>query len=105
MVPDMARRAFTQTTVNRRGEPAQNAPEDLGSDEGAEMMMRTFDMWAVVAVLSLAWQESCENPAIFCYRIGREVFVRRAGFDPLSHEDECSIPSGISSMSSMTSRD
>lgn len=105
MVPDMARRAFTQTIVNRRGEPSDSAVAGSGTEKGAQMMMRTFDLWAVFATLSLAWQESCENPAVFCYRVGREVFVRRAGLTPLNREDECSIPSDTSSMSSMTSRD
>jgi len=69
------------------------------------ILKSTFDLWTTVAILSLAWQESCENPAVFCYRIGREVFVRRSTLIPLRNEDECSSPSGTYFIPSMTSRD
>ena len=40
---------------------------------------------AMVAFLTLRWQESCENPAVFCYRIGSGLLAegrsRRSGED------------------------
>ena len=105
MDSDMARRALTQTTVNHRGEPFVNARGEAGTNEGDAMTIPTIGLWTAVATLGLAWQESCENPAVFCYRIGREVFVRRAGLIPVPNEDECSNQSGTSSMSFTTSRD
>ena len=105
MDSDMARRALTQTTVDHRGEPFVSARGEAGANEGEAMMIPTIGLWAAVATVSLAWQESCENPAVFCYRIGREVFVRRAGLIPQSNEDECSSPSGTCSMSFTTSGD
>jgi hypothetical protein len=105
MDSDMARRALTQTTVDHRGEPIVSARGEAGANEGEAMTIPTMGLWAAVATVSLAWQESCENPVVFCYRIGREVFVRRAGLIPLSNEYECSSPSGTSSMSFTTSGD
>jgi len=62
-------------------------------------------MPTVVAYLTLSWQESCENPAVFCYRIGSGLLAdhrsRRARGDSAGR---CSNPSKSSSDSSTTSR-
>jgi hypothetical protein len=41
-------------------------------------ILRTLSLWALVAFLAVTWQESCENPPIFCYRVGRRIFTRDA---------------------------
>ncbi len=61
-------------------------------------------LWIVVASLSLAWEESCGNPVLFCYRISREILSRFGGFAPLTAQVECSNPSVASSTLSTTSR-
>ena len=60
---------------------------------------------AMVAFLTLRWQESCENPAVFCYRIGAGLlaerrFCRRGD----NSTGRCSIPSKSFSELSTTSR-
>jgi hypothetical protein len=42
------------------------------------VIQRTFGLWTLVASLAVTWQESCENPSIFCYRVGRRIFTRDA---------------------------
>jgi hypothetical protein len=39
-------------------------------------ILRTLGVQALVASLAVTWQESCENPSIFCYRVGRRIFAR-----------------------------
>jgi hypothetical protein len=41
-------------------------------------ILRTLNLWTLVASLAVTWQESCENPPLFCYRIGRRIFTRDA---------------------------
>jgi hypothetical protein len=41
-------------------------------------VLRSLSLWALVASLALTWQESCENPPLFCYRVGRRIFTRDA---------------------------
>jgi hypothetical protein len=64
--------------------------------------------WVMGAFLGLAWEESCGNPVVFCYRISREILVRRAYNASLAPQfmaqTECSIPSETFSTPSMTSR-
>jgi len=40
--------------------------------------LRSLSLWTIVASLAVTWQESCENPSIFCYRVGRRIFTRDA---------------------------
>jgi len=65
--------------------------------------------WVMGAFLGLAWEESCGNPVVFCYRISREILVRRGESAPLAAgftaQTECSIPSANFSTEFMTSRD
>jgi hypothetical protein len=65
-------------------------------------------LWLMGAILGLAWEESCGNPVVFCYRISQEILVRRGKTVPLAArftaQTECSIPSETSSTQSMTSR-
>jgi len=53
-------------------------------------MGRLFNLWIIfwvaVASLGIAWEESCGNPAFFCYRIGREIFLQRAAMSSLAAE-------------------
>jgi hypothetical protein len=39
-------------------------------------ILRTLGVQTLVASLAVTWQESCENPSIFCYRVGRRIFTR-----------------------------
>jgi hypothetical protein len=39
-------------------------------------ILRTLGLQTLVASLAVTWQESCENPSIFCYRVGRRIFTR-----------------------------
>jgi hypothetical protein len=39
-------------------------------------ILRTLGVQTLVASLAVTWQESCENPSIFCYRVGRRIFAR-----------------------------
>jgi hypothetical protein len=41
-------------------------------------ILRSLSLWSLVASLALTWQESCENPSIFCYRVGRRIITRDA---------------------------
>jgi hypothetical protein len=41
-------------------------------------IFRSIGLWPLVASLAVTWQESCENPPIFCYRVGRRIFTRDA---------------------------
>jgi hypothetical protein len=41
-------------------------------------ILRMLGVQALVASLAVTWQESCENPSIFCYRVGRRIFTREA---------------------------
>ena len=41
-------------------------------------ILRTLGLQTLVASLAVTWQESCENPSIFCYRVGRRIFTRDA---------------------------
>jgi hypothetical protein len=41
-------------------------------------VLRSLSLWTIVASLAVTWQESCENPSIFCYRVGRRFFTRDA---------------------------
>jgi len=41
-------------------------------------ILRTLRLRTLVATLALSWQESCENPSVFCYRVGRRIFTRDA---------------------------
>jgi hypothetical protein len=41
-------------------------------------VLRSLSLWTLVASLALTWQESCENPPLFCYRVGRRIFMRDA---------------------------
>jgi hypothetical protein len=41
-------------------------------------ILRSMSLWPLVASLAVTWQESCENPSIFCYRVGRRIFTRDA---------------------------
>jgi hypothetical protein len=41
-------------------------------------ILRSLSVWTIVASLAVTWQESCENPSIFCYRVGRRIFTRDA---------------------------
>ncbi len=65
-------------------------------------------LWVAGASLTLAWEESCGNPVVFCYRISREIQLRRADIAPLAQplaaQTECSIPSDPFSTPSTTSR-
>jgi hypothetical protein len=65
-------------------------------------------LWVMGAFLGLAWEESCGNPVVFCYRISQEILVLRGESAPLAARftalTECSIPSETSSTQSMTSR-
>jgi hypothetical protein len=40
--------------------------------------LRTLSLWTLIASLAVTWQESCENPPVFCYRVGRRIFARDA---------------------------
>ncbi len=69
--------------------------------------------WVAVASLSLAWEESCGNPVLFCYLVSREVLLRRSGRAPITAplsapftaHNECSNQSAAFSTLSTTSRD
>lgn len=37
---------------------------------------QTLGLHAGVVTLAVYWQESCQDPSLFCYRIGKEIFVR-----------------------------
>ncbi len=70
------------------------------------------ESWLVVLVvsLSLLWRESCENPAVFCYRIACDLMTGRKhrpeqSREGLEAEGSSSNRSGNSSISSTTSRD
>jgi hypothetical protein len=39
-------------------------------------ILRTISVRTLVASLAVTWQESCENPSVFCYRVGRRIFMR-----------------------------
>jgi len=55
-------------------------------------------MPTVVAYLTLSWQESCENPAVFCYRIGSGLLAgRRPRRGSGDSAGQCSNPSKSSS--------
>jgi len=41
-------------------------------------ILRSLSLWTLVNSLAVTWQESCENPSIFCYRVGRRIFTRDA---------------------------
>lgn len=41
-------------------------------------LLRSLGVWTLVASLAVTWQESFENPSIFCYRVGRRIFTRDA---------------------------
>jgi hypothetical protein len=43
--------------------------------------LRTVGVRRLVASLAVTWQESCENPSIFCYRVGRQIFTRAAAWN------------------------
>jgi hypothetical protein len=61
-----------------------------------------------IAPAVIAWQESGENPALFCYRIGWGTYInlRSRAFAPNPsierHEVSCSNHSGTCSTLSMT---
>jgi len=46
-------------------------------------MSRLGGLLSWMSWVSLLWQECCENPAIFCYRIGWSFVVRDAA--PVAH--------------------
>ncbi len=71
-------------------------------------MNRLQGFAAVLATLTLLWRESCENPALFCYRIGREFVARDldgAAADLSGNEDAWLSGSSRPFTSSTTSRD
>jgi hypothetical protein len=41
-------------------------------------ILRTIPFRTLVTSLAVTWQESCENPSVFCYRVGRQIFARDA---------------------------
>ena len=60
---------------------------------------------AMVAFLTLRWQESCENPAVFCYRIGSGLLAERGSRGTGNESAErCSNHSKRFSEHSTTSR-
>ena len=63
---------------------------------------------AVIAYLSLLWRESCEHPAVFCYRIACRLMDgrRAAGANPENPQakGQCSTHSNSFSTFSTTSR-
>ena len=63
-------------------------------------------LWVLVSSMGLAWEESCGNSVVFCYRIGEEILMRRASSSGAARhaETECSIPSGTSYTPSTMSR-
>ena len=60
----------------------------------------------MVAFLTLSWQESCENPAAFCYRIGSGLLARRRPHRSGNHSRaQCWNPFENFSGPSTTSKD
>ena len=63
---------------------------------------------ASVGSLVMLWQECNENPAVFCYRIGRSLLAGQNAAAPDSHgsngEGVCSSLSNTSFTLSMTSK-
>ncbi len=76
---------------------------------GPQTTTRVGGLLAVIASLSLLWRESCENPVVFCYRIGWHWMERRR--PAATHqgipqvEGQCSSRSDSFSIFSTTSRD
>lgn len=77
--------------------------------------MTRFSAWmTAVGACVVIWHECAENPAIFCYRIGRRAFsgIRSRSFFlapamiPVTRNDSrCSKPSGSFSTRSTMSKD
>jgi len=69
-------------------------------------MSRLGGLLSWMSWVSLLWQECCENPAIFCYRISWSFVVRDAA--PVAHrpaDKQCSSRLKNFFTLSMTSRD
>lgn len=70
--------------------------------------MKSAAKWVptLVAYLTLNWQESCENPALFCYRIGSGLLSKqRSRRGGASSPSSCSNLFASFSGHSTTSRD
>jgi hypothetical protein len=69
-------------------------------------MMHTGWFSSLIASLTLQWQECCENPAVFCYRIGwRLVSRQKTGAAEQDTEEQCSNRSENSFTLSMMFKD
>ena len=73
-----------------------------------QTLSRIGGLLAVIAYLSLLWRESCEHPAVFCYRIGCSLMQgrRATGANPGNPQaqGQCSSHSNSFSTFSTTSR-
>lgn len=68
-------------------------------------MTRPGWLLSCMALLSMQWEECCQNPAVFCYRIGLSLMARqRSSAARPEHEEPCSSRSENSFASSMMSK-
>lgn len=77
MYPTETRRPFIARPLLYGGGPQILSAMILYAQRTATIL-RTLNLWTLVASLAVTWQESCENPPLFCYRIGRRIFTRDA---------------------------
>jgi hypothetical protein len=70
------------------------------------MTLKPSSLFSGVAWLSLVWQECCENPAVFCYRIGWTLVAEQTGSESAAgNAEECCSHSSNSFTLSTTSKD
>jgi hypothetical protein len=67
-------------------------------------MISTEWLITLIAALGLRWQESCGDPALFCYRMGWEFLVPLHGPPNRNNAAPCSIPSHTCCTLSTTSK-
>ncbi len=70
------------------------------------MILEHSSLFSQMAWLSLLWRECCENPAVFCYRIGWTLVAEQAASETdAGNAEECSSRSSSSFTLSTTSKD
>ena len=84
----------------------QDASQFEAQRTGARQMMIAERFLSLLGQLGVAWQESGENPALFCYRIGWQVVEPfREQALPKGPQESCLPASNTSCIHSTTSED